>query len=483
MSTAEEPEVGLPLLPAPTSALFSGTAPWVTSDPFHEVRVGVSDELPRTHYTLSIHADGAWITAGSEAALADGRNMFAQIVYLARCRDLTDEAAIVGGPPSADEPRSIPAVTISDAPAHAWRALMIDVARHFVPLEELRLLIDVMAVYRLNVLHLHLTDDQGWRFEVRGYPALTEVGAWRERTVIGTPRFDGSDTFTNERHGGFYTQDELSELVAYAHARGVQIVPEVSMPGHVQAAIAAYPTLGATDAPVGVRETWGVSPHVLGTSDTAFQFVRDVLEQLTDVFDSPFIHVGGQDVPLEEWERSPEAAARLQEWGYTREAEILGRFTTFASQVLASRERRMVVWDTAPLVRVPDDAVVLHTGDGPSLATLTSRGFQTVAASRRVLGLDHPASQLPLERVFTGELVPPRLPDDERALVLGLDAQIFTEYLSSAGERQRALMPRLLAVAQRAWGASEMSWPEFEERVHAHAALIDLLGLEAGPTD
>src|SRR5699024_10115389 len=248
------------LIPLPQSVIWS-EGHWETSDPWSELSLGVSEELPRTSYTLSISPQGANLTAGSESALADGRNTFAQIVSTS------------GG--------AIPCVTIDDRPGYAWRGMHLDVSRHFRSIEEIETLIDAMALHRLNVLHLHLTDDQGWRIEIKGYPKLTEVGAWRAQTLVGhMSGEEASWQFDGTPHGGFYTQDELTSLVEYARRRGVMIVPEVDLPGHMQAAVASYPELGNhPDRQIGVREVWGISDHVLGVSDEVFDFVRDVLTQ------------------------------------------------------------------------------------------------------------------------------------------------------------------------------------------------------------
>ena len=491
MSTQSELNTApLPLIPEPVSVRWgdSPAGDWLTSDPFGEVTVGVNKDLPRTDFSIAIHNNGASITAGSEAALADGRNAFAQIVHLSAVRSQLAAAATVGHEQPSEATYRIPALTLSDSPAFAWRGLLVDPARHFLPVEDLKRLITVMAVYRFNILHMNLTDDQGWRFEVSGYPRLTEVGAWRERTVEGTPTFEGEDTFAEDRHGGFYTQEELRELVRYARSRGVTVVPGVNLPGHAQAAIAAYPSLGNyPERQLLVRETWGVSDHVLGTSEAAFQFVRDVLEQVADIFDSPFVHVGGEDAPLTEWEHSAEARTRREEWGYSRESEILGRFMTFAGEVLRDKGKRLAVWDSSRLVRIPDDAIVLAGGDPKGAKSAASRGFQTVAAPESVLGLDRVQGrnepvgarpELSLEDVLKAEPLPKRLKKEHEALVLGIEATAFGQYIPTARHLEYMLFPRLVAIAQHAWGSS-IEVEELRERIRAHEPLLAHLGVES----
>ena len=267
------------------------------------------------------------------------------------------------------------------------------------------------------------------------------------------------------------------------------IVPEVSVPGHVQAAIAAYPQLGNfPHKQLLVRETWGESQHVLGTNEAAFQFVRDVYEQLADTFEGPFVHIGGDEVPLTEWESAPEARSQRQEWGYTRESEILGRFTDVAAATVKDRGKRVIAWDSAHLVRLPDDTLVMHRGDAKSLATVAGRGFQVVAASDDDLGLDHvqgpeePVGATPpltLKDVYTRPLIPAKLGSGSENLVLGIHAHASSEYIPNGTHLQYMLFPRVIAVAQRAWGAAELSYEEFEEALYVHEGVLDLLGVES----
>lgn len=464
------------LVPLPRSVVWS-SGTWESQDPWSELSVGINTDLSRTEYALSISPAGASLTAGSEAALADGRNTFAQII------------AGTDGP--------IPCVTISDAPAYAWRGLHIDVARHFFPVSDLETMIDAMALHRLNVLHLHLTDDQGWRVEIKGYPRLTEVGGFRVRTLVGRYTEDGSErVYDDERHGGFYTQDQLRGLVDYASRRGVMIVPEIDLPGHMQAAIAAYPELGnVAGAEIGVREVWGISDHVLGVSDAVFTFLRDVLSQVADIFPSPFLHIGGDECPRTEWERSPAARERMNEWGLTRVSEIQGRFTQHAAEILGDKGKTPVAWDEVLETHLPDNTVVMNWRDPAGVAAATSRGFRTVVATSDVLYFDHPqaaGAEEPLaitdrvsslEDVYTAELLPSALSEEQRALVLGFQAQLWTEHIADAAHLQHMAFPRLCALAERAWGSPRQSFAEFRERLEAHLDRLDALGIAYRPLD
>lgn len=463
------------LVPLPQSVVWSeGT--WETSDPWDGLSVGLSEDLGPTEYALSISPVGAALSAGSEAALADGRNTFAQIVT------------------GADG--SIPCVTISDRPRYAWRGMHLDVARHFLPVEEIETLLDAMALHRLNVLHLHLTDDQGWRVEIKSYPRLTEIGAWREQTLVGHMGEDESSwTFDGVRHGGFYTQEELAALVEYARRRGIMIVPEIDLPGHMQAAIAAYPELGNfPEQQLGVREVWGISDHVLGVSDEVFDFVRDVLTQVSDLFPAPYVHIGGDECPRVEWERSSAARARMNEWGLTRVSEIQGRFTQFAADVLAEKGKRMIAWDEVLDTHLPDDTVIMNWRHGKGVKTATSRGFRTIIANNEHTYFDHyqgdPADEplaiggrTTLEDVYTATFSPQRLDEGEERLVMGLQGQLWTEYMTTPEQVQYMAFPRMCALAERAWGSPEQSWDEFEERLRAHLPRLDAFGIRYRPLD
>ena len=221
--------------------------------------------------------------------------------------------------------------SITSVPALPWRGVMLDVARHFLPIGEVRRMVDAMGLLRLNVLHLHLTDDQGWRFESKIWPRLTETGAWRDATVVGRPGNYGNESLHPEndlnvyddvRHGGFCTQAELRDLVSYAKRRGVTVVPEIDMPGHMRAARAAYPELGYEPSELGVGRSWGVYPEVLRVDEAGLTFCTDILAEVVDVFDAPYVHIGGDEVPKVEWEASPTAQAQRRELGLGDVADL-----------------------------------------------------------------------------------------------------------------------------------------------------------------
>ncbi|WP_405013113.1 beta-N-acetylhexosaminidase [Kitasatospora sp. NBC_01539] len=393
---------------------------------------------------------------------------------------------------------ALPAVTIDDAPRFGWRGVLLDVARHFLPKADVLRFLDLMAAHKLNVLHLHLTDDQGWRVEIARHPRLTGVGAWRERSMVG---FRSGDRRDDRPHGGFYTRDDLREIVAYAAARQITVVPEIDLPGHNQAAIAAYPELGNTDvvdtAALGVWTDWGVSPHVLNASDATLRFFEEVLEEVLDIFPSEFVHLGGDECPKEQWKASPAAQARIAELGLSGEDELQSWIIRHFDRWLADRGRRLIGWDE-----------ILEGGLAPGAAVSSWRGYEGGIAAARAghdvvmcpeqhVYLDHrqaPGEDEPIpvgyvrttEDVYRFEPVPPELDPAAAAHVIGTQANLWTEFMASARDIDYRAFPRLAAFAEVAWSdlprdPAARDWSDFERRMAVHLARLDALGVEYRP--
>lgn len=316
-TTAADP--GLPLGPDTTLVSGPGTEDaerWLRSalgaatglalpraaDPV--IALSLDPALAPEEYRIGVGAGSARIAAGGPAGAHWGAQTLRQLLGPEAYRRA----------PLRRTGWTLPACELRDAPRFGWRGVLIDVARHFLPLGDLLRYVDLLAAHKLNVLHLHLTDDQGWRFEVKRYPRLTEAGSWRERSMVG---YRTAGRYEDRPHGGYYTQDDLRELVAYAAERGITVVPEIDLPGHTQAAIAAYPELGNTDvvdtAALGVWPGWGVSHNVLNASDETLAFFEGVLEELLEVFPSEYVHLGGDECPKDQWRASAAAQARIKE--------------------------------------------------------------------------------------------------------------------------------------------------------------------------
>ena len=390
---------------------------------------------------------------------------------------------------------TMPAVDIEDAPRFPWRGAHLDVARHFMPKEFIEKYIDLLALHKLNVFHWHLTDDQGWRLEIRKYPRLTSVGAWRTETVVGWQNRDSTKNVHDKTpHGGFYTQDDAREVVAYAAARHVTVVPEIEMPGHARAAIAAYPELGVTGEPIAVWTDWGVTPYILNADSSTVAFMQDVLGEVLNIFPSRFIHVGGDEAAKDLWRASPRIQARIRQLGLRDEHELQSWFIRQMDAFLTARGRRLVGWDE-----------ILEGGLAPGATVMSWRGMQGgVAAARAghdvvMAPLDYTyfnlyetedrsreplayPGYLPLDSAYAFEPVPPGLDSAQVRHVLGAQAQLWTEYIPDPKRAEYMAFPRLAALAEVVWTRPERKdIASFRERLRRNAARLDALDVSHHP--
>ncbi|SEG78688.1 hexosaminidase [Actinacidiphila yanglinensis] len=392
---------------------------------------------------------------------------------------------------------TLPACHLSDAPRFGWRGFMLDVARHFMPKDGVLRYLDLMAAHKLNVLHLHLTDDQGWRVQIRRHPRLTEVGAWRERTKVGLRE---SPLWDERPHGGYYTQDDIREIVAYAAARHITVVPEIDIPGHSQAAIAAYPELGNADvidtAALGVLTSWGVNPNVLAPTEDVLRFYEEVFTELLELFPGTFFHIGGDECPKEQWEASPLAKDRMVALDLKDADELQSRLIGHFDRWLADRGRRLIGWDEILQGGIAEHAAVSSWRGYQGGITAARAGHDVVMCPESHVYLDWRQSDSPdepvpisyvrtLEDVYRFEPVPAELTPEEAAHVIGTQANVWTEVLDSVRAVDYMVFPRLAAFAEVAWSAlgapEERDWPGFEARMRSHYARLDALGVEYRP--
>ena len=431
--------------------------------------------LPAGGYVLDV--DGSVLVSaadldGAHAAVAT----LSQLLGPAACRR------------SGTGPVRVPRVLVTDVPRCAWRGVLLDVARHFLPKDGVLRMIDLAAAHKLNVLQLHLTDDQGWRMEVHSRPRLTEVGAWRHRSMIGAWR---AGTRDNTPHGGYYTQADLREIVAYAKARGITVVPEINVPGHSQAAIAAYPEFGVPGtAPVEVSTTWGIIDAILDPSPAVVDAYREILDEVLDVFDSPVVHLGGDEVPLEPWERAPEVVRRVSELGLSGVGDLHGWFSGQLARHVVARGRRAAVWDEALSPALPEGSIVTAWRSGARGSAAINAGYDTVLAPEQHVYLDHRAGDGPdepvpvgfvrtVEDVYAYEPVAPGGP----GAILGAQAAIWAEHLDSGRRIDFAAFPRLCAFAETVWtAAAQRDLTDFRRRLtEHHLPRLDAAGVEYRP--
>ena len=359
----------------------------------------------------------------------------------------------------------VPAVEIRDRPRFGYRGMHLDVGRHLFPVEFIERYIDVLARFRMNVFHWHLTEDQGWRIEIAAYPELARVGAWRAETQVG--RRDEGLVGDGIRYGGFYTREEVRRVVAYAAERHVTVIPEIEMPGHARAAIAAYPELGCGyDSPT-VATTWGIHEEIFCPSETTFEFLETVLTEVMELFPSPYIHIGGDEAPKAAWERSEAAQAVIAREGLADEHELQSWFIHRIEEFLNANGRRLIGWDE-----------ILEGGLAPNATVMSWRGMEGGIEAARA-GHDvimtptshayfdyyqgDPAREplaiggdLPLERVYELEPVPPELTEAEARHILGGQANLWTEYIRTPGKAEYMAYPRAFAMAEVLWSPPEL---------------------------
>jgi len=386
-------------------------------------------------------------------------------------------------------PPAIQAVTIKDAPRYKYRGLHLDVCRHMFPVAFIKKYIDFIAAYKLNNFHWHLTEDQGWRIEIKKYPKLTETGAFRAQTLIGNYKQPGD--YDGIPYGGFYTQDEIREVVAYAAERYVNVVPEIEMPGHALAALASYPQLGCGDnpGPYKTAETWGVFDDVFcaGKEET-FAFLEDVIDEVLELFPSEYIHIGGDECPKTRWKECPHCQKRIKDEGLDDEHELQSYFIQRMEKYINAKGRRIIGWDEILEGGLAPNATVMSwRGEDGGIAAAKQGHDVIMTANSYGLYFDHKQGPDPnreplniggystLEKVYAADPTPKSLSEIEQKHILGVQANMWTEYMETGKKVEFMLLPRLYALAEIAWTAPvRKDWKDFSEiRVPAHLAALD----------
>jgi hexosaminidase len=425
-------------------------------------------------YRLMVGPDGVVVEAGGTA----GAFYAAQTI-----RQLLPPAAFRRAP-AGEGPWTLPGVLVEDRPRFGWRGCLLDVARHFLPKADLLRFIDLLAMHKLNVLHLHLTDDQGWRLEIKRYPRLTEVGAWRRESQQGW-----NGPMDGRPHGGFYTHEDIREIVAYAARRHVTVVPEIDIPGHTQAAIAAYPELGNLDTPLEVATRWGISPNVLNVEDSTVKFFQNVLDEVLELFPSRYVCVGGDEVRKDQWREGTSARRRMAELGLRDVEELQSWFVRQFDAYLAGRGRRLVGWDEILEGGLASGAVVGSWRGTHGAVSGARAGHDVITLPDTSVYLDYrqsgdPGEPVPfgtvltLADVYAFEPVPPELTPEEARHVIGSQCCVWTELIDSGRRVDYMAFPRLSAFAEVMWSPAGRDFEEFRGRLRAHEARLDAIGVE-----
>lgn len=421
------------------------------------------DSLGKEGYLLVSNPQGMVLKANTPQGIFYGMQTIYQLLPIKK--DRISQGGI-----------SIPAVTIADKPRYGWRGMMLDVGRHFYPVDFVKQYIDYLAMHKMNSFHWHLTEDQGWRIEIKKYPELTKTSAFREGTMIGA--YSNNPKYDTIRHGGFYTQDQVRDVVAYAKDRYINVVPEIEMPGHALAALAAYPELSCTGGPFKVGKIWGVYDDVFcAGNEKTFEFLENVLTEVAALFPSPIIHIGGDESPKTRWKVCDKCQARIKAEGLKDEHELQSYFIKRIENFLLTKNKNIIGWDE-----------ILEGGLAPNAAVMSWRGteggiaaakqhHEVVMSPNSHLYFDHYQAKstreplaiggyTTLERVYSYDPTPTELNAEEAKYIKGVQANLWTEYISKPEKVEYMTMPRLAALAEVAWTQpSNKNWENFKWRM------------------
>ncbi len=422
-------------------------------------------------YQLEIDSSGIQVRAQTAAGMFYGVQTLRQLLMAAS--------------PSSEAEWQLPALRIEDEPRFLYRGVHLDVARRFFPIAKIKKLLDAMALYKLNTFHWHLTDDQGWRIEIKKYPRLTSVGAYRKETMVDKNK----DPYVgdNTPHGGYYTHAEVRDLVAYAAERHITIVPEIEMPGHSLAALAAYPDLACTPGPFEVEPRWGIFEDIYCPTEHTFQFLENVLSEVMELFPSRYLHVGGDEAPKTRWRSNKEAQALMLREGLANEDELQSYFIQRIQRFLNQKGRRLIGWDE-----------ILEGGLAPGATVMSWRGTEggieaaqkrhdVIMTPHRHLYFDYyqddPKNEplaigglTPLSKVYAFDPIPLELNKDEARHILGAQANVWTEYMKTWDHVEYMVFPRLLALSEVVWSPKQArDWDFFSARLPVHYRLLDAL--------
>ncbi|MFD1144290.1 family 20 glycosylhydrolase [Larkinella insperata] len=376
----------------------------------------------------------------------------------------------------------VPAGWIEDKPRYQYRGLHLDVARHFFPVSFLKKYIDLLALHKFNTFHWHLTDDQGWRIEIKKYPKLTQVGSQRRETLIGHYYEADPQEFDGQPYGGFYTQDEVREVVRYAQSKHVTVIPEIEMPGHALAALAAYPEYGCSNGPYETATKWGIFSDIFCPYEKTFNFLEDILTEVMALFHGPYIHIGGDECPKAAWKKSPYCQQLIKKLKLKNENQLQSYFTARIDRFITSKGRKMIGWDeimdgSAPPIQVSPSATVMSWRGVEGGIRAARLGHDVIMTPENFVYLDHYQGNraqeplafgrlTPLGETYSYDPSPASLPASVQKHMIGVQASVWTEYLKTPGQVEYMVWPRAAAVAELAWTPVEQkSWPDFTQRL------------------
>ena len=439
-------------------------------------------ELADEEYVLEVTRKNVRIEASSAAGFRFATQTIGQMLpasYFGKAAD-----------PSADW--ILPVASIKDKPRFGYRGLHLDVCRHFYSVEEVEKILDVMAAYKMNRLHWHLTEDQGWRIEIKKYPKLTEIGAWRTGTMIGKD-WDKDD---GQRYGGFYTQEQIREVVAYAADLGITVIPEIDLPGHMVAALASYPELGCSGGPYEVRKIWGIADEVLCPGKEAtFEFIEGVLEEVMELFPSEYIHIGGDECPKTEWAKCRDCQKRIRSLGikadkrHSAEQFLQNYVTARVQKFVNGHGRKIIGWDEILEGELAPGATVMSWRGAQGGIEAAKKGFDVIMTPNTYMYFDYYQSDkkdveplaigghLPIDTVYVCNPCKD-IPEEAQKHVLGVQANLWTEYIGTPEHLEYMLLPRMAALSEVQWcSPGNKDFERFKASLHHAFEIYDVMGL------
>jgi hexosaminidase len=436
------------------------------------IKFSIDKEIKKDAYQINIARKTIELKAGNNSGIKYGIQTIRQLLFYSKI-----------------EQKGIQCQSIIDAPNYEYRGMHLDVARHFMPVEFVKQYIDMMAMLKMSYFHWHLVDDQGWRIEIKKYPKLTEVGSKRKETLIGhggRPPFE----FDGKPHEGFYTQEQIKEIVAYAQKRGITIIPEIEMPGHAQSAIAAYPELGVTGEKIEVWTRWGVSPYIYNVEESTFEFLEGVLTEVAELFPGKYIHIGGDEAVKDQWKASTRVQKRMKELGLKDEAALQSYFINRIADFLRAKNKTIVGWDEILEGGAPKDAVVTfwRSWVKPSPAIeAAEHGHKIIFTPSALCYFDHYQTTLkdsieppaiggctPVDSLYIKNPVKNDLPKELKHMVWGAQGNVWTEYMKTPDHVEHMVMPRMAALAEVLWTDEEkQDVNDFKRRFKLFAKWLD----------
>ena len=444
--------------------------------------LSIDKSLAQEAYTFDITKHGIVVKGGSEQGVFYGLQSLRQVVFHSK----------------GDKKVKVACMKVEDKPHFGYRGGMFDVCRYFFSVDEVKKFIDILALHKMNRFHWHLTEDQGWRIEIKKYPELTKVGSVRKATQVGRYSRREKPVFDGKPYGGYFTQEQVRDIVRYAAERYIEVIPEIDMPGHMVAALASYPELGCTKGPYEVRTIWGISHDVLCAGrESTFEFIEGVLDEVVALFPSKYIHIGGDECPKHRWKECPDCQKRIADEGLKDEHELQSYFMRRVENYLSKKHGRSIIgWDEILDGGVSKTATVMAWRGAHRGIMAAKLGNKVIMSPTRYCYLDYcqtsdrdankeplamsVKAKLPIRKVYSFDPYD-KLNEEERKVIIGVQGNLWTEYIPNFKHAQHMLLPRLAAIAETGWSYGNRDFDDFTRRMHLLRKLYDKCGYNYAP--